>query len=392
MRLMGTPLMESVAKESKLKPPITETNVLKMNKNFHSALELYYYLCAYDKDGYTAERIVRTVDLSAEALSGEFAEVAALGAFLTYEHGMGLGDALKTRYDAEEARRRQAEADARSARLERLRRQAKAAGVSLEEYLLLLEQHGNDLEAENARLRADRENLERLTEAFEALKLENAENIRTAEERERQLRDQAAAHQEEIARLGEEHAAAIETLNGEHAEEIGKLNEAHAQEIETNRAAYGEQMKRQRAEFDALCANYDKRLGDMSAACERAAKAQAETAAQFERVDRERTMYAAKYNALRYANGQTAEEDFTSPEAFGEIEKQFNLFKAFFREEWKKTRKRIRREVFETLKKPAGQQEEGVQGDVPAQSGADGMQNAAPADGAAETDKEGVEG
>ena len=54
--LLGTPLMQEVAKVPMLKPPVKETNVLKMDKNFKGALRLYYFLVSYQKDGLPSGR------------------------------------------------------------------------------------------------------------------------------------------------------------------------------------------------------------------------------------------------------------------------------------------------------------------------------------------------
>ena len=52
--LLMTPLMKEVAKAPLISPPITRTNVLRMDNNFKYAVELYDYLVAYEGDGYTS--------------------------------------------------------------------------------------------------------------------------------------------------------------------------------------------------------------------------------------------------------------------------------------------------------------------------------------------------
>ena len=49
---LQTPLMVEVAKADKLKPPVTKTNVLRMDKNFKEVVALYDYITAYDRDGF----------------------------------------------------------------------------------------------------------------------------------------------------------------------------------------------------------------------------------------------------------------------------------------------------------------------------------------------------
>ena len=45
--LLITPLMNEVSKAPMLRPPITRTNVLRMNNNFKNAVALYDYLANY---------------------------------------------------------------------------------------------------------------------------------------------------------------------------------------------------------------------------------------------------------------------------------------------------------------------------------------------------------
>ena len=56
LAFLATPLMEITGKAPMLKPPITKTNVLKMDNNFKGAVALYDYIIAYDKPGYTIEK------------------------------------------------------------------------------------------------------------------------------------------------------------------------------------------------------------------------------------------------------------------------------------------------------------------------------------------------
>ena len=92
---LNTPLMVEVGKTPMLKPPITRTNVLKMNRNFREALSLYEFVTAYDGDGYTITTETRTVSPFVGVIGEEMAETVELALFLTYEHGLGIKDYLK---------------------------------------------------------------------------------------------------------------------------------------------------------------------------------------------------------------------------------------------------------------------------------------------------------
>lgn len=49
---LATPLMKEVAKEPQVKPPLTQTNLLKENPNFKKAVELWNFLDTYKKQGF----------------------------------------------------------------------------------------------------------------------------------------------------------------------------------------------------------------------------------------------------------------------------------------------------------------------------------------------------
>jgi hypothetical protein len=109
LAFLATPLMECAAKVAMLKPPITKTNVLKMNQNFKACMELYEYLVAYNKPGYSVEDLHKKINPMPEMMSDEFAEATSLLSFLTYEHSMGIHDYLREEYNKEEARRKEEE-------------------------------------------------------------------------------------------------------------------------------------------------------------------------------------------------------------------------------------------------------------------------------------------
>ena len=396
---LSTPLMEFVSKSPKLKPPVTETNVLKMNKHFRGAMQLYYYITAYDKDGYTAERVVKTLNPFSDEVADEFAESISLVSFLTYEHGMGLEEVLKERYRAEEARRRELEEQRHLELLEKLRKRIRDEGCSPEEYMLLLEQRNRALEQDSAQLRLARAEIERLS----AETKRQAEEIAALTEKlaasERAFAEQAAAHARELAELtaahereiealheeygqkiaaiNEAHEQAVAALNEEHARAVEELNAAHESAVQALNARREEELAQMQAEYErrlsvqqeeaaARSAAYEERLTRAAAENEAGRRALAESSAQAAQLRDEAALSMAKYNALRKEHGLfTAEDDFTTPETFGEIEHQYEVFRAFFKQEWRKTKKRIRKEVFSSLSNvavPSAPAEQAAQG------------------------------
>ena len=88
LAFISCPLMKLVAKAPMLKPPITKTNVLKMNNNFKQAMALYSFVVAYDKAGYSVETKITELNPFREDLADEMAESVLMASFLTYEYGL----------------------------------------------------------------------------------------------------------------------------------------------------------------------------------------------------------------------------------------------------------------------------------------------------------------
>jgi hypothetical protein len=99
LSFLATPLMEYQAKVPMIKPPITKTNVLKMNNNFKGAVALYDYIISYDKQGYEIHNQVTEISPFTTEMGEEFALMGSTYTFLMYEYGLGLKSDLKFAYD-----------------------------------------------------------------------------------------------------------------------------------------------------------------------------------------------------------------------------------------------------------------------------------------------------
>lgn len=337
---LSTPLMEEVAKAPLLKSPVTETNVLKMNVNFNGALQLYYFVAAYDKDGFSIERTIKRLSPFQEAVADEFAESLSLISFLTYEHGMSLESVFRERYAREEELRKQQEEERRLEQLKKLRKRIHESGGDPEAYMLLLEQRNRTLENDSMQYRAALAEIERLNEKNGRLMQEIRTLTEAVAEEKRVTAQQAEAHRAQIASLEEKHAGEIAALGEKHADEITALRAQHEEYLSAAR----EETRRQREDYEAR----------LSAAAEELRARGEENAALSGRLQEQEDAHMllmAKYNAVRREHGLfTDADDFTSEDSFGEIERQYKLFRTFFKEEWKKTKKRIRKEVFAAAK------------------------------------------
>lgn len=344
MIYLSTPLMEEAGKAAKLRPPVTETNVLRMDKDFKGAMQLYHFVTAYDADGFTTEEKKKTLSPFGEGVAEEMAQGIALLSFLTYKHGMGAESYLKARFFEEEERRKKLAEQELLEKLEKLRRQIRQSGVGAEEYMLLLEQRNRSLESAEVRLKTAQDLLEKSEKRVGELTAET-------EEKDRKLAAQEEAHRAETERLREEHAQELARLSAEHEERCRALDEQIAQlenKVLEERAAGEERLAAQRQEAEERI---------QSAA--REAQAQRELAAKAEQsaceAEDKNAVLLAKYNALRSEHGLfTEEDDFTAQANFDELERQYKVFTRFFKSEWKKAKKRIRREVLRGIKTKGG--------------------------------------
>lgn len=101
---LATPLMKEIAKEPQVRPPITQTNLLKKNPNFKKAMELWNFLESYKKDGF---------ELVHEEYDGSVSETVKQDVYISmnFQHFMltlatnpALRKMLNEKYEEENAR------------------------------------------------------------------------------------------------------------------------------------------------------------------------------------------------------------------------------------------------------------------------------------------------
>ena len=339
---LATPLMEEVSKVAMIKPPVTKTNVLRMNQNFRGAMALYEYVAAYDKPGYTVIDDVQTIQPFRFDMADEFAEIVLLSSFLTYEYGMNVKADLQANYEAEEERLRQEKELRHLEQLKALRRRVRESGDSIEEYMLMLEKRNRRLEADSEQLVLAQESIEKLQGAIEQLNAEaearadvidqlneDIVNMQAAhakqleEERfvwQSEMQEAKEAHEKAMLELAEEHRAATDLAAHQHAVQIADLNQSW------------------RAQADALRADCTQREHMLQ-----------EANSEKERLLAARRLAEARLQAMRAEQGMP-NVDMTSREAFEEMEHQFKVFKSLFETEWKKTKRHIRKSAFDAYR------------------------------------------
>ena len=332
---LGTPLMECAAKTPMLKPPITKTNVLKMDNNFRGAVALYDYIIAYTKPGYTV--IEQKTDLSPmrEDIADEVSEACAMLTFLMYEHGLGPKPALRISYEQEEQRRKDAEIKQRAEKLEMLRRSMNTSEESPEEYIMAMEKQLKELESENAKLEGLRKEIAELREDKENMGLQIYSLKSNVEKLLHESNEVEIKHMQEIDGIKAD-------LNKRIHENIVK----YEQEARTLERECNERLENSAAEMRKL---REQSKADVDSARKERDEAQNlyETlSAEHEKVCEEKTLCEARLKGLRaQQNLMTEEDDYTEKESFGRLEKEFEAFERFYNSQWSKTKKKIRKSI-----------------------------------------------
>ena len=257
LAFLATPLMEYASKAPMLKPPITKTNVLKMNNNFKGAMALYEYVTAYTKPGYTIETKINEMSPFREMVADEMMETVLLSSFLTYEYSLDLRDELRKSYEEEEQRRKELEYQKFLEKLEKVKRRVQKSGQTPEEYILMLEKQVRILENKCVQLDAALAEIERLKAALEEANERIASLTEELERTYEELEYQKRKYIEDMAALKAEYEERIRILNEEHAEEIRQLNEAmeamriaHAEEIRALNEAHAEEIRALKEFYD----------------------------------------------------------------------------------------------------------------------------------------------
>ncbi len=380
--LLSTPLMEQVAKVAMIRPPITKTNVLRMDNNFKKAVALYEYVSSYEGDGYTIEEVKKIWSPFADIMGDELSEIVMLSSFLTYEYGNDIKEKLAESYAEEEERRRKLEEEKLVSQIAALKKRIAEAGESPETYMLLLERRNRMLENDSVMLGKVTEEKRLLTEQVRTLEKQNEiaeKRISALEEnvteKNREIDALNVRYETDMAALRKEHADAIDALCREHEQKIEALLGEHEALIKTLKEEHSAQMHSIREYCDKTVADARREaeekvrtnvevtrteIQSVRDECERKtaeirANADSEVekySKETERVTKANYLMRGQLNGLRHKYGLLPkEEDFSSKERFEELEKEFAAFYELFEGEWKKARKRIRKDILWTFTK-----------------------------------------
>lgn len=335
LAFLATPLMEYQSKVAMLRPPITKTNVLKMDNNFKGAVALYDFIISYDKDGYTIEEEIKEISPFSEEIAFDIAEPVLLLSFLTYEYGLNIKSELRAEYEREEARRRDAKIKDHAEKLEALARRVRNHSDDPAEYMLELERHIRMLEKEVGSIAALRATIEALSDEKASMKSYIDSLNKEISEFDLKLDNMRSEHLDEIQKINASYSAKIYELIASNEETLKNEREKHLSEIDAFNQHINTLLEEKK--------NAEGRLaGEIAELREKLRKSEEEYAALTEA----KRLTEARYLALKYKEGKLTEEDvYTARDDFYELEAEYASFTKFFKDEWKRTKKQIRRDL-----------------------------------------------
>ncbi|MBE5762953.1 MAG: hypothetical protein E7338_01865 [Clostridiales bacterium] len=294
LKLLSTPLMVEVSKVPMIKPPITKTNVLKMETNFKYALALYEYISSYTAPGYTITReaFEKQLDASAE---DDINNAVLLLLFMMQMHSLDLKEGLQLELEKQLKLEEEQRAEELKERLEYLKSKAKLSGKSLDEYLVSLNERIEQLEAKEVALKSANSLAAKQTEKIDSLKGEIVSLKDGAKAKERE-------YLESMAKKDKAHADEIDVMTFEKEDLESKI-----QELEENIASLNQKLEENTKEKDQLM---------------------------------------TQNNAFRTKLGLAVKEkDYTDEDKFKLIEKEYKIVGDYYKMAWKKTKKRLKKEI-----------------------------------------------
>ena len=296
---LATPLMKEIAKEPQVKPPLTQTNLLKENPNFKKAVELWSFLDTYKKQGF---------ELVGEEYNGKMSDENKEDVYLAmeFQHFMmsittnpALRKMLQEKYEAENALAKE-EAD-RPEKVKEMVLEAQTEAVSKEEIEKLtaeitelkqkiaeqkqkIEEQANIIKTQEGKIAALENERESHAKQVEQMNADFAEKTRIAEEnfanrlsaKQKEFDDAQTAHNEYVTKLNTDTANKIAELNTNHSNEVAQLKSDYENRIDTinkeNATAtanlksdYEGQLTSMKADYTSQIKNYEKQIADINA-------------------------------------------------------------------------------------------------------------------------------
>lgn len=296
---LATPLMKEIAKEPQVKPPLTQTNLLKESPNFKKAVELWSFLDTYKKQGF---------ELVGEEYNGKMTDENKEDVYLAmeFQHFMmsittnpALRKMLQEKYEEENALAKE-EADrpekvkemvleaqteaVRKEEIEKLTAEITELKQKIAEQKQKIEEQANIIKTQEGKIAALENERESHAKQVEQMNADFAEKTRIAEEnfanrlsaKQKEFDDAQTAHNEYVTKLNTDNANKIAELNTNHSNEVAQLKSDYENRIDTinkeNATAtanlksdYEGQLTSMKADYTSQIKNYEKQIADINA-------------------------------------------------------------------------------------------------------------------------------
>lgn len=296
---LATPLMKEIAKEPQVKPPLTQTNLLKENPNFKKAVELWSFLDTYKKQGF---------ELVGEEYNGKMTDENKEDVYLAmeFQHFMmsittnpALRKMLQEKYEEENALAKE-EADrpekvkemvldaqteaVRKEEIEKLTAEITELKQKIAEQKQKIEEQANIIKTQEGKIAALENERESHAKQVEQMNADFAEKTRIAEEnfanrlsaKQKEFDDAQTTHNEYVTKLNTDNANKIAELNTNHSNEVAQLKSDYENRIDTinkeNATAtanlksdYEGQLTSMKADYTSQIKNYEKQIADINA-------------------------------------------------------------------------------------------------------------------------------
>ena len=296
---LATPLMKEIAKEPQVKPPLTQTNLLKENPNFKKAVELWNFLDTYKKKGF---------ELVGEECNGKMTDENKEDVYLAmeFQHFMmsittnpALRKMLQEKYEEENALAKEesdrpekvkemvleAQTEAvRKEEIEKLTAEITELKQKIAEQKQKIEEQANIIKTQEGKIAALENERESHAKQVEQMNADFAEKTRIAEEnfanrlsaKQKEFDDAQTAHNEYVTKLNTDNANKIAELNTNHSNEVAQLKSDYENRIDTinkeNATAtanlksdYEGQLTSMKADYTSQIKNYEKQIADIKA-------------------------------------------------------------------------------------------------------------------------------
>lgn len=243
---LATPLMKEIAKEPQVKPPLTQTNLLKENPNFKKAVELWSFLDTYKKQGF---------ELVGEEYNGKMTDENKEDVYLVmeFQHFMmsittnpALRKMLQEKYEEENALAKE-EAD-RPEKVKEMVLEAQTEAVRKEEIEKLTAKI-TELKQKIAELETVIEEKNKIIDEQQAeirrLQTENEQQKALIAEQKQKIEEQA-----NIIKTQEGKIAALENERESHAKQVEQMNADFAEKTRIAEENFANRLSAKQKEFD----------------------------------------------------------------------------------------------------------------------------------------------